>query len=440
VSVRFTGSFDELKAKLQGIEGEWRDLNPNQRQFRAAKGGVLNWYPSTGSLTLQGSTPAVEDLRTAVIAALAGALPTVPVKETATTTPPKKLMKPVSPTRSVKPPATRAPTVADIGVNTSGLLQRPFSESELIFGLIGAVGTELAKVQSILEDWLTKAGYSVIPIRITQDVIPTIVKNVPPSGCTEFDRINGLMDAGNAARAESEDNSILALGAAAFINSKRRIDAKESPQHEPKRAYIISSLKHPDEVARLREIYSQGFYLIGVHADERRRFDYLTRDKGILDEKANALIDRDEDEHLPNGQRVTDTFHLSDFFVRIDGQDDHLKFSLWRILDLLFGNPYVTPTFDEYAMFLAFAASLSSADLSRQVGAVVAVGEQLVATGANDCPRADGGRYWPTRNPETHQIEDQEDGRDYMRGEDSNKVEQQKIIDEILDRAGISAP
>jgi deoxycytidylate deaminase len=88
-------------------------------------------------------------------------------------------------------------------------------------------------------------------------------------------------------------------------------------------------------------------------------------------------------------------------------------------------------------MFQAFAASLSSADLSRQVGAVVALGEQIVATGANDCPRAGGGRYWPLYNEDTHQIEDQEDGRDYKRGEDSNKVEQQKIIDEILRRAEI---
>lgn len=98
-------------------------------------------------------------------------------------------------------------------------------------------------------------------------------------------------------------------------------------------------------------------------------------------------------------------------------------------------NPYVTPTFDEYAMFLAFAASLSSADLSRQVGAVVAIDDQVVATGANDCPKAGGGRYWPRLNKSTHFIEDQPDGRDYKRKEDSNRVEQLKIIDDIVKRA-----
>lgn len=311
---------------------------------------------------------------------------------------------------------------------------KPFSDSELVFGLIGAVGTQLDKVRSIIEERLKVIGYDVVQVRVSKDVIPQIA---PVSGSGtggEAERINALMDAGNEARRRSADNSILALGAVGFINSQRNV-VDVYPQHAPKRAYIISSLKHPGEVARLREIYPQGFYLIGVHADEKRRFDYLTKDKRIPETEAEALIERDEDEHLPYGQRVTDTFHLSDFFVRIDGQDDHLKNSLWRILHLLFGHPYVTPTFDEYAMFLAFAASLRSADLSRQVGAVVAVDYQVVATGANDCPKAGGGLYWPKYDRYTHEIGDQKDGRDYMRGEDSNKVEQQKIIDEIVSKA-----
>jgi deoxycytidylate deaminase len=192
-------------------------------------------------------------------------------------------------------------------------------------------------------------------------------------------------------------------------------------------------LKHPDEVSRLREIYPEGFFLIGVHASEKRRFDYLTKDKNMSAASADALIRRDENENLPYGQKVNDAFHLSDFFVRIDGKDDCLKHSLWRILDIMFGHPYKTPTFDEYAMFMAFAASLRSADLSRQVGAVVTIDDQVVSTGANDCPKAGGGLYWPQRNHANCEVEDQEGGRDYMREWDSNRVEQQKIIDEILD-------
>jgi Cytidine and deoxycytidylate deaminase zinc-binding region len=117
--------------------------------------------------------------------------------------------------------------------------------------------------------------------------------------------------------------------------------------------------------------------------------------KGFSKEKVTNLMLRDEDGHLRHGQRVADTFHLADFFVRLDGNNDVLKNGIWRILDILFGNPYKTPTFDEYAMFLAFAAALRSADLSRQVGAVIAKNTEIIATGANDCPRFGGGLYWP---------------------------------------------
>ena len=44
--------------------------------------------------------------------------------------------------------------------------------------------------------------------------------------------------------------------------------------------------------------------------------------------------------------------------------------------------PYVTPLFDEFAMFMAFAAALRSADLSRQVGAVVGKSNEIISTGA----------------------------------------------------------
>ncbi len=245
----------------------------------------------------------------------------------------------------------------------------------------------------------------------------------------------GLMDAGDEARQRSVDNSVLALGTAAFINAMRPSDSNSDPQLVPKRAYLVSSLKHPDEVARLRDIYPLGFYLIGVHSDEQRRSHYLMKDKGISEEDARKLISRDANEDFSYGQKLIDTFHLSDFFVRIDGHDDRLKQSIWRILDLLFGNPYITPTFDEYAMFMAFAASLRSADLSRQVGAVVAVDEQVVSTGANDCPKADGGLYWPPGEKLPQDVTFEEDGRDYALGYDSNKAEQQKIIEEIAAKA-----
>ena len=311
----------------------------------------------------------------------------------------------------------------------------PFKNGELVIGLIGAVGTDLGRVREALGDWLSHVSYEVHQIRITSDVIPLVVPGCEKRYDNEYDRIWSFMDAGNEARQNSNNNGILAYGAANMISAGRDKEGNDSLKPKQRQAYIISSLKHPNEVEHLREIYPQGFYLIGVDCDQDRRLRHLTEKKHIGQEKAKLLMERDTDEHLDYGQQVARTFHLSDFFVRIDGQEDQLNNSLWRILRLMFSDPFITPTFDEYAMFLAFAASLRSADLSRQVGAVVTMGRQILATGANDCPKPGGGLYWPEFNDQTQRFEDVEGGRDFTLKKDQNRIEQQRIIEEILQKA-----
>jgi cytidine deaminase len=100
------------------------------------------------------------------------------------------------------------------------------------------------------------------------------------------------------------------------------------------------------------------------------------------------------------------------------------------MIEIWFGYPYHTPTFDEYAMFMAFSAALRSADLSRQVGAVIARNEMILATGANDCPRFGGGLYWPAPDNQGA-IGDIDRGRDYKRESDSNRIEQLRMIEDI---------
>ena len=46
-------------------------------------------------------------------------------------------------------------------------------------------------------------------------------------------------------------------------------------------AYIVNSLKHPEEVRRLSRVYTDGFYLIGVYSGKDTRRDYLVREKNI---------------------------------------------------------------------------------------------------------------------------------------------------------------
>jgi deoxycytidylate deaminase len=240
----------------------------------------------------------------------------------------------------------------------------------------------------------------------------------------------------NEIRRKCRDNSALAYGVATKISEMRQRESTGTELAARSRtAYIINSLKHPAEVQKLREIYTHGFFAIGVFADDVRRSNYLVRERQILHEQAQTLIVRGTDETLPYGQHTSDTFHLSDFFVHYDSNIDKLKRDLWQFLDLIFGKPYITPTFDEFAMFMAFASALRSADLLRQVGAIIARDEQILSTGANDTPRFGGGLYLPQYDNKGVEIVDTPDGRDYMRGIDSNSAEKNKIIQEIVQNA-----
>ena len=198
-----------------------------------------------------------------------------------------------------------------------------------------------------------------------------------------------------------------------------------------KKGLCRGSLKHPDEVNFLRKIYGNGFYLFGIHADERRRHEYLVNDKSLNQTEASELIKIDEDENIEHGQKTRDTFHLSDFFISLGKNDDQVKHTLQRFLDLIFSNPFKNPTFDEFAMFMAFNSSIRSSDLSRQVGAIISKHQQIIATGANDTPKSGGGQYWATTNPDTGEVTDEDAGKDHMRDQDSNKAAQQEMIIEI---------
>ncbi|WP_248918739.1 anti-phage dCTP deaminase [Pseudomonas entomophila] len=405
--MRFDGSQDNLRERLSQLDtvGEWKALNPNQLQFRSKSGGVLNWFPSTGNIVFQGKPEPAAELEALVERLISGS--TGPESRERTNAAALAL-------RSLSETS---------GLKSTSFLDDSYTDSELVLGFVGSIGTDLKTVCQLVEERLKAFSYTAQHIKMSADVIALLGE--APNAQNEFERIDGFMREGNRLRKLCQDNSILALGAAALIGERR---GKAEPRRH---AYLINSLKSPHEVQRLRKVYAGGFFLIGVHADHERRNNYLVKDVRLTAEQAAELISRDEDEKDDYGQHTRDTYHLSDFFINYDGNHDSLKMQVWRVLDLLFGKPYVTPTFDEYAMFMAFSASLRSADLSRQVGAVVTKDECIIATGANDVPKSGGGLYWPVESA-AHEVVDQEDGRDYMRGEDSNAVQKNIIVEDIL--------
>ena len=228
-------------------------------------------------------------------------------------------------------------------------------DSELVIGLVGAVGTDLDKITEQVKLRLSHHCYQKQIVRISNDIIEPLSAEFrlkqKSNGENPGDRIDRLMTNGDKIRQLSGKNDILALGTASQISLVRQ-KANEETHSEQKiipRAFIVRSLKHPDEVAKFREIYSSGFYLIGVHCDEMQRKKHLVDDLRIAEDVADRLIQRDNEDE-DHGQRTRDAFHLADFFVHLDSEslDRDFNENVNRIVALIFGNRFVTPTFPIY--------------------------------------------------------------------------------------------
>ena len=304
-------------------------------------------------------------------------------------------------------------------------------DSELVLGLISTVGTDVDEVIRDIKDQLKFYRYETETISVSQDIISQFDLEPHKEWRSEFERISHYMDLGNKIRVKTKDNSILMKGVSSHLYGRRKRDARGFPQPRGRIAYIIKSIKHPDEVDFMRDAYGDGFHLIGVTSSHERRLNNLMVRMGLGKIQAEQLLERDANEDIKQGQHTRDAFQHADYFICTTEDTDQINNAVSRLLELLFGNPFISPNFDEYAMFMAYASSLRSADLSRQIGAVIAKNNEILSMGTNDCPRAGGGLYWPVLM-EHGKYEDEENGRDYTLGYDSNKIEQKKIISALL--------
>lgn len=303
---------------------------------------------------------------------------------------------------------------------------RGVAEPELVFGLVGALGSPMQKVVGLVASVLSGVAYKVEEIRLS-NFLKAYELTTP--GPAETDpratKWNTMMSRGNELREALGRGDALAMHAAVEIHNRRGPDR---PMALARQAFVLRQLKHQDEVRLLRQIYGDSFHLIGVYTPEEIRSQYLRNVEGMDETTASQLIDRDSGEELRFGQQVTKTFHLSDLFLKVQGWDDGsiraAREQIERYIDLLFGRRILTPTVDEYGMFLAHAAALRSSDLSRQVGAAILTeGGDAISLGANEVPKAGGGQYW---------AGDPHDDRDFVRGYDSNERLEMECAQEVL--------
>ena len=86
MTIRFLGKYGKLRKCVSAtcLDGKWRKLPNNQKQFCTDDGGYLNWWETTGTLTFEGSnSTAKQKLIQAFtkIASAQGFLQTKPTKD-----------------------------------------------------------------------------------------------------------------------------------------------------------------------------------------------------------------------------------------------------------------------------------------------------------------------------------------------------------------------
>jgi hypothetical protein len=198
---------------------------------------------------------------------------------------------------------------------------------ELVFAVVGHIGSGTSEIANALVSDLERLEecYETTLLKARQSIVDWAnargLSGSQSSG--QIADVQHLQDMGDRARLESEDNAFVARELIKRIRLTRaeKMNKTAGPGDvvEPdgkKRAYVLDSIRHPDEVKLLRAVYGPAFSLIGVVCEEDTRRQRLQRKFGDCGEsRANELMARDAKSEKKHGQRVSDTFHLADFFV-----------------------------------------------------------------------------------------------------------------------------
>lgn len=336
-------------------------------------------------------------------------------------------------------------------------LAKKFASHELVFGIVGHVGSGTSTIAETLENVLNELQYDgntyqceIIKAReVIENWADEVGEEYPKTKPFSIDDVKQFQDLGDKMRKDHSDHAAVARHGVRKVREIRaHFQGAELVKEMPiipdghPRAFILDSIRHPAEVKLLRHIYRDAFVLIGVvceHGVRKTRISEKYRDAGL--DRADEFMRRDAKAGPKHGQRVSDAFHLSDFFIDNTAQrylendpkksnpDWDINESLLRLINLVSHEKIERPKLSETAMYKAAGAGMRSACLSRQVGAALVDSEgNIISTGTNEVPKAGGGVYGESFD------EDAEDDRCFITKKIcSNTVEQSKISKQIAE-------
>lgn len=298
--------------------------------------------------------------------------------------------------------------------------------SELVFGLTAPIGVDCSAIIQQLELQIRSHNWHPQLVNTSSLVLNESKfssSREQETGLTAF-RISAKQR--EYSEESEEDNHLTSLNAAITIwHIKNRRDKQQKKCGEDGTfgvVYIVNMLLDDKDSEQLRRFYGNAYYQIGITDSEENRRKNL--DRLFKAEDFNTIKDQSfarEAAQRIDRNEIEKVFVNSDFFINasIIGSN-----TIERFVDLVFGAPNISPTHSEYSMFMAFMASVNSADLSRQVGAVISSKHQdIIATGSNDVQKSGGGQYWPddVYKPLVEEnFNTYEDKRDASNGYDAN--------------------
>jgi deoxycytidylate deaminase len=337
----------------------------------------------------------------------------------------------------------------------AGIVLDQSLSGELYFATVRAIGTPLHDdIVKPLEDALNGVNFHFESIRLSDrffelDPVDRVLRDtIPRPEADAKDRYQFLMDSGDYLRALTGRSDALVLEAIRHLRDVGRSSAQTSALNDSRRgvAYLFRNLMHPDEAKRLRKLYRRQLFIISVFSSEDHRRRHLTRVFSGTDgqhepEQAHAvslLMSREHGHVTSNSDydrllvekkafrlNIGKTFEHGDLFVDVQEQAQ-CRAQIARFVDLIFGHPFHTPTPDEIGMADAFSAALHSGNLARPVGAAICTEDgDLITTGTNDVPKAGGGVYRSTDDP---------DNRDWKLGRDSSDSTRRNILKDLVQR------
>jgi hypothetical protein len=298
---------------------------------------------------------------------------------------------------------------------------------ELVFAFVAPLGVDRRLIEECLSTALGSASYSLEKVPVSQQLDE--FAESPPENEQFLHRKKRLMDAGDAMRLRfSEHNGgnrgdAVALASLGRLRLMRRdanfSEAREIPDDPDEKralanmprqnvAFLLTSLKHPAELQLLKRIYGPAFVSIGIYSPPEKRKAFLLKEEGAGDKDTKAvnlvqeLMLRDETGEnedrvrIPLGQNVSDAFFITDFIVDATQEKHEITYQLTRLVELIFGDLYKTPSRDEVGMFIARGIQVRSGSMARQIGAsIMRKDGSIVAVGTNEAAKPIvGGQYW----------------------------------------------